>query len=193
MKIILASGSPRRKELLKQAGFDFIVEPSQVEELAQQKEPAKMVEELSRIKAQDIADKHLGEEVVIIGSDTLVFYEKHVLGKPVDESDAFRMIQMIQGKHHFVYTGVTLVEQANGIQKVSSFHEGTKVEVVTMTDQQIRAYIATGEPMDKAGSYAIQGLFAPYIKGIEGDFSTVVGFPIERVVKELEKRGIISE
>ena len=193
MKIILASGSPRRKELLKQAGFDFEVEPSLIDEISQQKEPGKIVEELSRIKALDIAGRHIDEDVLIIGSDTLVFYRDYVLGKPVDEADAYEMIERIQGKEHFVYTGVTLVEQTKSVQKVSSFHEGTKVQVESMTKEQIMAYIATGEPMDKAGAYAIQGLFAPYIKGITGYFSTVVGFPIERVVKELEKRGIISE
>lgn len=191
--IILASGSPRRSELLKQAGFHFKVEPSQIEEVSQEKEPGKMVEELSRIKALDIAARHQGEEVLVIGSDTLVFYEEYVLGKPSDEADAYEMINKIQGKEHFVYTGVTFVELSDGRQRVFSFHEKTKVQVAAMDKDEILTYIATKEPMDKAGAYAIQGLFAPYIKGISGAFSTVVGFPIERVVEELEKRGIVSE
>ncbi len=188
VKIILASASPRRLELLKQVGICPEVVPSHVEEQVTRTEPDEVVMELSAQKAEDVAvqyqDKNQPEEnVVVIGSDTVVAVDGEILGKPRDEEDAFRMISMIQGRDHQVYTGVTMIFVQTGEQV--TFAEKTDVHVYPMTEAQIRAYIGTREPMDKAGAYGIQGYFAAYIQGISGDYNSVVGLPVGRVCQEL--------
>lgn len=185
--IILASASPRRKELLRQVGIEAVVEPSHVEERITSTEPDQVVMELSRQKAEDVAAGHQGEPVVVIGSDTVVAVDGQILGKPKDAADAVHMISMLAGRSHQVYTGVTLIAcggTESGASRVT-FAEKTDVHVYPMTLRQIEAYVSTGEPMDKAGAYGIQGMFAAYVKGISGDYNNVVGLPVGRVCREL--------
>lgn len=186
MKLILASGSPRRRQLLKQIGLAFDVITSDAAEQTGQTEPDRIVIALSRQKAEAV-QRQLAEaergDTVVIGADTIVFCEGKVLGKPRDESDAFQMIKMLSGRKHSVYTGVTLMRGA----RIQSFFERTAVSVYPMTDEEIAGYIRTGEPMDKAGAYGIQGAFAAFIKGIEGDYNNVVGLPVGRVYQELKE------
>ena len=183
--MILASASPRRLELLRQVGLDPQVEPSRVEEVIASQEPAQVVMELSRQKAEDIARLHWGENVVIIGSDTVVAADGMILGKPKDRDEAIRMLGRLQGRSHQVFTGVTLADGAS--RRMVTFYEETIVHVYPMSQEQIAAYADTGEPMDKAGAYGIQGKFAAYIRGIEGDYTNVVGLPVGRVCQELWK------
>lgn len=193
-KIILASASPRRRELLTQVGLDFVVMPSEVEEVITRTIPWQIVIELSSQKARDLMFKvamdtissEAGKEkdILIIGADTIVANNNQVLGKPKDEADAIRMITELQGHSHSVYTGVSMVYLKAGIAQTRTFAEETKVNVVPMTREQIEAYVATGESMDKAGAYAIQGRFAEFIAGIEGDYSNVVGLPVGRILRE---------
>lgn len=191
-KIILASASPRRSELLGQAGFTFTVIPSKGEEIVTSTHPAQVVEELSRQKALEVADRIMGgSEIVkdydvVIGADTVVAADHQILGKPADHEDAAGMIRMLQGRIHQVYTGVTLiVRNKSGEVRTRTFHECTDVDVCPMTEEEISAYIDTPEPYDKAGAYGIQGSFGIYIKGIHGCYYNVVGLPISRLVHEL--------
>ena len=190
-RVILASASPRRLDLLRQVGIEPEIEPSHVEEVITSTVPDQVVMELSRQKAEDIAALHTGEDAIVIGADTVVAYDGKILGKPKDEADAVRMIRSFQGKVHQVYTGVTLVfcgkaaENAAEQWKTITFAEKTEVFVCSMTEQQIEVYVKTGEPMDKAGAYGIQGRFAVWVKGISGDYNNVVGLPLGRVCREL--------
>ena len=179
--VILASASPRRLDLLRQAGIEPEVEPSHVVEVIRSTKPDEVVMELSRQKAEDIASRHTGEDVVVIGADTVVAFDGNILGKPKDEADAVRMIASFQGKAHQVYTGVTLVFCG----KAGERPDKTDVFVCPMTEEQIRGYVKTGEPMDKAGAYGIQGRFAVWVKEISGDYNNVVGLPLGRVCREL--------
>ena len=193
-QMMLASAAPRRLELLRQVGIEPAVEPSHVEEVITSTSPGEVVMELSRQKAEDIAGLHRGEPVIVLGADTVVAADGKILGKPKNREDAVRMIKLLQGRSHQVYTGVTLVfcEEFSS-QKTSSvitFYEETEVFVFPMTERQAEAYVDTGEPMDKAGAYGIQGKFAAYVKGISGDYNNVVGLPVGRVCQELGKRGI---
>lgn len=193
VKYILASNSPRRRELLEQAGICFEISPAQGEEISTGDLPADIVEELSRKKATEVAQRYLrkyeNDTVVIIGADTVVACQGEIMGKPRDQADASAMLAKLQGGTHQVYTGVTFIvlEQGQGErgQKVVTFHERTDVSMYPMTPEQIAAYVATGEPMDKAGAYAIQGKCAVHIKGINGDYNNVVGLPVARMVHEL--------
>lgn len=184
-RYILASASPRRSELLAQVGMKFEVIKSDLEEVVTSNEPEQVVIELSKQKAQDVYSglKSI-DNTVVIGADTIVFSEGSILGKPRDEKDAFEMIRSLSGKSHYVYTGVTLIIDGSAV----SFAEKTRVDVYPMADKEILEYIKSGEPMDKAGAYGIQGLFAAYIKGIEGDYNNVVGLPVGRICQELKAR-----
>lgn len=225
-KIILASASPRRRELLTQIGLDFDIVVSETEEKITSTEPAKVVEELSAQKAEAVWEKLCsmtasqgsvtnaerldegsgvsrtdeGSEVfdpeqksgetimtdtLVLGADTVVACDGKILGKPADTEAAVAMLTMLQGRGHEVYTGVTILHEENGERKTLTFHEKTIVHFYPMTDAQIREYVATGDPMDKAGSYGIQGFCARYIRGIEGDYNNVVGLPVGRVYQEL--------
>lgn len=190
-KLILGSGSPRRRELMAQIGLKFEVIVSDADESTAEMWPDRMVMELSRNKAEAVhstLDDKTKSESVVIGADTIVYNDGKVLGKPKDEEDAFNMIKSLQDGVHSVYTGVTLVSD-----ETISFFEETKVYVYPMTDEEIREYISTKEPMDKAGAYGIQGAFAAYVKGIEGDYNNVVGLPVARLYQELKKAGYINE
>lgn len=181
MNIILASGSPRRRELLEQAGYSFTVEVSDADENVCGLKPSAMVEELSLRKATAVANLHQNaeDEYKIIGSDTIVVLDDEVLGKPLDVADARRMLQELSGRKHEVYTGVTVLTVRGGkIEKTEQFHECTSVSMREMSTEEIDLYIATGEPMDKAGAYGIQGRAAIFISGICGDYYNVVGLPI---------------
>lgn len=192
MKIVLASGSPRRKELLTQMGMIFSCMPSQKEEQLFSSSPSEVVKQLAFQKAEDILQQIEGDTLVI-GADTVVAYRGQILGKPKSEADAFEMLSMLQGKEHFVYTGVALLYRKGDrkIEKILEDH--TTVQMYTMTDTEISSYIATKEPMDKAGAYAIQGKGAIYIQRIEGEYHTVVGFPVARVYQELKEMGLQRE
>ena len=189
-RIILASGSPRRKELLSLMGVTYEVLVSHKEEKLQDVEPSGLVMELAKMKACDIAEQVDGP-AVIIGADTVVSCKNKVLGKPKDAEDARQMITMLAGNSHEVYTGVTMViKEENRTERMVTFYEATKVYVTPMSEEEIKAYVATGEPMDKAGSYAIQGAFAPYISKIEGDYYNIVGFPICHLYHAAKEAGI---
>ena len=155
-RMILASASPRRRELLSQIGIEHEVIPSNKDEILPKMHPAKAAEALSRGKALDVA-KDIDDKAVIIGADTVVAYAGEILGKPKNEEDAFRMLHMLQGEEHEVYTGVTFVVKESGQEYIESFCESTKVMMYPASEEEIWAYIATGEPMDKAGAYGIQG------------------------------------
>ena len=185
-KIILASASPRRRELLTQIGLEFDVVVSETEEKITSTEPAKVVEELSAQKAEAVWEKLATiTDIIVLGADTVVACDGKILGKPADTEAAVAMLTMLQGRGHEVYTGVTILYEQNGERKTLTFHEKTTVHFYPMTDAQIREYVATGDPMDKAGSYGIQGFCARYIRGIEGDYNNVVGLPVGRVYQEL--------
>lgn len=188
-QIILASGSPRRKEILKQAGLNFKVIPSKKEEITSFTEPEKIVEELAFIKADDIKTQ-APENSIIIGADTIVCNQGAILGKPKNKPEAIQMLLNLQGHEHSVYTGVCIILKQGNQIKVRKFAELTRVKVASLSKEKIEEYCSTGEPMDKAGAYAIQGLFAKYIEGIVGDYYNVVGFPIARFWKEMEELGV---
>lgn len=187
---ILASGSPRRKEILEQCGISFKVVKSDADEVITKTEPGEVVMELSAEKALDVASMRTEESCIIIGADTIVANGGYILGKPKDEADAFAMLDSLQGHDHSVYTGVTLLIRKDGKQEQVTFYEETKVQIVPMSEREIKDYIASKEPMDKAGAYGIQGLFACYVKGIQGDYLNVVGLPISRILQELKKYSI---
>lgn len=192
MKVILASQSPRRKELLEQIGATFICHASKKEEVATTDVPADLVCELSRTKAEDIASFYGEDELsIIIGADTVVAIDGDILGKPKSREEAISMISRIAGRSHSVFTGVTLIAKKEGtFLWEESFSVETKVSVCDMTKEQMIRYVDSGESMDKAGSYAIQGLFATYIRGIEGDYNNVVGLPVCAIYQRLLELGI---
>ena len=185
-KVILASNSPRRRELLHQIGIQPEVIPSQIEELTTSQLPEEIVVELSLKKAEDVADRTL-ESALIIGADTIVAVDGMILGKPKSHEDAYKMVKRIQGRSQEVYTGVTLIYKEKGRSRGRSFVEKTEVSVYSMTEKEIKSYTDSKEPMDKAGAYGIQGVFAAYIEGIHGDYNNVVGLPIGRVYQEWKK------
>lgn len=241
MRIILASASPRRKELLQQIGLEYEVLVSDAQEIVSSSEPEKVVEELARQKAENVYHRYFENGIVaqeqgiaqdyskantqapsqdnvqdnaledgallIISADTIVACDGRILGKPKDTDDAKAMLGLLQGREHEVYTGVTflycgVMNQSNRLQglqevdetasgqmmpvRIHSFHEATKVHFYPMTEEEIEAYVATGDPLDKAGAYGIQGLCARYISGIEGDYSNVVGLPVGRLYQEMK-------
>lgn len=190
-KLILASASPRRKELLKNLGYAFSIEVCDLDENSDKTKPFELVMDLAQTKAKAIMDMHAGEDVIVIGADTVVANESEILGKPRDLEHAKEMISSLQGKIHQVYTGVCLYWNNEKINQNLTFYEKTDVEVYPMTTEEIEAYVATRECEDKAGSYAIQGLFSPYIKGISGDYNNVVGLPVARIYQEIKKLGLV--
>lgn len=187
--IILASGSPRRRELLTQIGLTFDVRISSCEETITKNIPSAIVIELSDLKASDIASQLSDSEkddCYVIGADTIVAIENHILGKPVDSNDAYTMLEILSDACHQVYTGVTLIYFKNGIQYKKSFYEKTNVYFYPLTPDKIHAYISTGDCMDKAGAYGIQGYAASFVKKIDGCYNNVVGLPVARLLVEME-------
>ena len=184
-KIVLASQSPRRHELLDMVGIRHEVITSDCDEHISYTGPDDMVLKLSHLKAESVAEelKKQKEDAVVIGSDTIVYFDGQVLGKPEDPEDAYRMLSELSGNSHSVFTWVTLIDTATG--KSESFYEETKVIFYDVTEEEIRDYIATGDPLDKAGSYGVQGRGAFLVKRIEGDYFTVVGLPVAHLVRVL--------
>ena len=187
-KIILASGSPRRRELLTQIGWEYTVIPSKKEEILRFTKPEDIVKDLSLQKAQDIAET-AAPGTMVIGSDTVVALDGEILGKPHTPDNAVKMLKRLEGRSHQVYTGVSVVIKgaaADGSDEIISFAEETDVHVYPMTDAEIEAYVATGDPLDKAGAYGIQGIFAKHVQGISGCYYNVMGLPIGRLYQELK-------
>lgn len=231
-KIILASASPRRRELLAQIGLDFTVMPSDVEENPASTLPQDIVIELSKEKARDVwkkigqydtgdgkddtcvigenrddifslhrADGQRGDErnraddsrdSLVLSADTVVAIDGEILGKPKDEEDAVRMLSLLSGKEHQVYTGVTFIWiNEEGKQEEYSFYVCTGVLMYRMSRAEILEYVRSGEPMDKAGAYAVQGKAAAYIKAVRGEYSNVVGLPVGRLYQEMKAWDLI--
>jgi septum formation protein len=190
---VLASASPRRQELLRNAGISFTVYPTNITELPRPGEnPRDCAERLAREKAQAALRQHPGKPV--LGADTIVVVEGEILGKPRDEGDARRMLHLLSGRTHQVTTGVCLAGLRTGNQKLETGFEDTRSEttlvtMIPLSDEEIRAYIATGEPMDKAGAYAIQGMASRWIPCINGDYFNVVGLPVALVFRMLREHG----
>ena len=203
-KIILASASPRRRELLAQIGAEFEVRVSDKEEIYHSCKPEEIVKELALMKAENVA-ADLAEEtraagaenselrnIIVIGADTVVVLDGQILGKPKDEEDAADMLSRLQGRAHEVYTGTAILDyDEEGRRSVVNQAVRTEVHVHAMEEAEIRRYIATGEPMDKAGAYGIQGRFAAFIDRIEGDYYNVVGLPVSSMYQELKKAGAL--
>lgn len=201
-QMILASASPRRKELLEQVGAEFVICPAKGAEVITETEPSAVVMELSRQKAEEVAsgvltyneqhaDLATPQDILVIGADTVVAYENQILGKPKDEEDARRMLTMLSGKTHSVYTGVTFVFiDKEGRTGEHCFFEKTDVCMYPLEEEEIDRYIQSGDPLDKAGSYGIQERFAIHIKEIRGDYNNVVGLPVARLYQELQKLGV---
>jgi len=184
MTLILASASPRRRELLALTGLPFTVDAPDVDETCALP-PREAVVELSRRKALAAAALHPG--CVVLAADTLVSVDDAALGKPHDEEDAFRMLRLLSGRWHQVYTGVTVIS-ANG--EVWSEADGTDVHFEPMTDDDVRRYIATGEPMYKAGAYAVQGIAGLWIDQLRGSHTNVIGLPMALVRRMLQRCGL---
>lgn len=182
IKLVLASNSPRRQELLIREGVEFVVDAADIDEKTDKVIPYEVVMDLSLQKARAVSANHLGK--IILAADTIVAVDDKILGKPKDESDALVMLKSLSGRKHQVYTGVSIIF---GDGSVDTFYECTDVEMVESTEKELLEYIATGEPMDKAGSYAIQGIGGKFVKGIIGDYDNVVGLPVKSVLEHLEK------
>lgn len=179
-KIILASASPRRKELMELAGYDFeVICADIVEVVPEEAMPQEVVMSLALQKAQAVAAEH--KEAVVIGSDTVVALDGKILGKPHSEQEACEMLRLLSGRTHKVFTGVAIV--CGG--KVKNFFDETDVEFYSLGDDEIKKYVATGEPTDKAGAYGIQGKGSVLVKRINGDFFSVMGLPIAKLYREM--------
>ena len=193
-KIILASASPRRKELMLQAGYEFDIQVSHKEEFYTSETPDEIVKELALLKAKDIAEKNDAKNLVVIGADTVVAYQGAILGKPQSKEGAFAMIKSFQGDKHQVYTGVAILDyDVDGKETVINQAVKTDVYVKSLSDEEIWKYIETDNVMDKAGSYGIQSGFAIHIEKIVGDYFNVVGLPISyiyKILKEIEGIGV---
>lgn len=189
-RVILASGSPRRKELLKMITDSFEVHVSDCEEIITSDVPAEVTKELAKQKAEAVLEEIVQKEkeFLVIGADTVVSLLGRIYGKPKDKEEAFSMLSSLQGRTHEVTTGVALFLVTEGkMTQCDIFSETTEVEVAPMTVKEIEAYIETGDCYDKAGAYGIQGVFSKHIAGIKGDYFNVVGFPIHRIYEAFKK------
>ena len=185
MKLILASASPRRRELMGHLGLPFEVIPARgPEEPPAGADAGQTALALSLAKAREVAVAH--PDAVVIGADTVVEIDGAILGKPRDEADAKRMLRRLSGREHRVYTGVTVIRG----ERTESLWERTRVFFRPMTEEEIASYVATGEPMDKAGAYGYQGRASLYVERIDGDYFNVVGLPLCRLGQMLEKLGV---
>ncbi len=190
-RIVLASASPRRRELLEKAGVSFEIMTGNGEEKITKTKPSEIVETLSKDKVLQVINRLPSEPgIVVIGADTIVVFKDKVLGKPSDKKDAQETLKKLQGNTHQVYTGVTLAFYRDETWEYYSFSECTDVTFYPVDEEKIRIYTETGESMDKAGSYGIQGLWGIYVKGICGDYNNVVGLPVARLFYEAGKLGI---
>lgn len=192
MRFILASQSPRRRELLSRCGIEFEVCVSGAEEIIRKDSPSEIVEDLAFQKASAVFESlDDPEDVCVIGSDTIVVYKDEILGKPADENEARDMISLIADRTHKVFTGVCLLIKCHDKVKTVCFHESTEVMLYPIDRFEIDEYIASGDPMDKAGAYGIQGDFSRFIKGIVGDYNSVVGLPVSRLYQELKTQNLV--
>jgi nucleoside triphosphate pyrophosphatase len=183
--LVLASSSPRRAEILKSLGIPFIVDPSSVDETPHDGETApETASRLAEEKALEVAGRHDGRWV--LGADTLVILDGAALGKPRDDEDARRMLGLLSGREHRVVTGVALACQGRTPRR---FVEESRVAMATLTDEEIRWYVATGEPRDKAGAYAVQGLGSRFIEGVRGSYTNVMGLPARAVYRLMREAG----
>ena len=183
--IILASASPRRKELLKKLCDDFVIEVCEVEEIQTAKNPKELAIKNATLKVKAVAKKHLQD--VVIGADTIVTLDGKIFGKPEDEQAARKMLKTLSGKKHEVITGLAIYYE----EKIFTASEVTEVFFGEMTEQEIFDYVSTGEPLDKSGSYALQGGAAKFIEKIHGDWSNVVGLPLYRLRMLAKSAGVI--
>lgn len=178
MKVILASKSPRRKDILDVMGVDFTIDVADVDESVDASlSPVEAVCEISKRKAEAVLERHRGEDCIVISADTVVVIDGRIIGKPKDETDAFNIIKSLSARTHEVYTGFTVCSE----DKSKTDFEVTKVHFKELQDDDIRRYIATGEPMDKAGAYGIQQKGNLFVEYIHGDYYNVVGFPISKI------------
>ena len=194
IRIILASQSPRRKELLSKLGVPFEVIPSYDEEAPKETRPSRVVMELSRMKASDVffrveEDTPEDQDLLVIGADTIVALNGEILGKPKDHEDAYRMIAALSGKDHEVFTGVTLLFKKALSEEVQekTFFEQTTVTFFSLSEEELKALSESDEPLDKAGAYAIQGEAGVYISRINGDVMNVIGLPVPRLLQEIKR------
>lgn len=185
-KIILASTSPRRRELMTQAGYNFEVISPECDENIEIDDPSAFVEELSLRKCT-AGSKMISDSAVIIGADTVVACDGKILGKPHDKKEAFSMLKSLSGKTHSVFTGVTVID--NTTQTVITFHEKTDVVFYEVDDDEIQWYVDTQEPMDKAGAYGIQGKGVFLVRKINGDYNNVVGLPVAHLIRVMKQLG----
>ena len=186
MELILGSASPRRKELMEEAGYTFRVLPSTCEEkVSPDLEPRLTVQELALLKAQDVAKKVSHTDALIIGADTLVAFGNEIMGKPADRADAIRMLRTLSGSCHQVYTGVAVIRRTDGYTVTEV--ECTDITFRKLSDDEIISYVDTGEPFDKAGSYAVQGEGKGFVLKIDGDYNNVVGLPVDRLSAILKR------
>ena len=189
-RLILASKSPRRKEILERCGFQPEILVSGCDEsTVKEKDPARLVEALSKMKAEDVSSKcQYGD--LIIAADTVVSIDGRILGKPKTKKEAFEMLSELNGRSHQVFTGVTVIKKKKNTDEKRTFHETAEVTFAKMTNCEIHRYVDSGEPMDKAGAYGIQGIFAKHVERIDGDYYNVMGLPAAatyRVMKEIAK------
>ena len=184
MKLILASGSPRRKEILNYLNIPFEVIISSFEEKIDEKKPLEEeIKRLSEGKASTVFKDN--KDAIVIGADTIVTINNKVLGKPKDKEDAYQMLKLLSGNKHIVITGVTIISE----EKIDTFASVSDVYFNKLTDKEINDYIATNEPMDKAGAYAIQGIGSKFINKIDGDYYSIMGLPINEIYKRLKVFG----
>ena len=192
--IILASASPRRSELMTQAGFSFTVIPSEADEDLIEASPDKLVEQLAFQKADEVYQRikkdYHGKDFIVIGADTIVYYDGEILGKPADEQEAFDVLKMLSDRTHQVFTGMSIIVKQNGEKRIYLCHERTDVTFYPISDDDLKAYIATGSSKDKAGGYGIQDSFAIHVKEIHGDYNNIVGLPIAKLYQLLNDLSV---
>lgn len=184
MKYILASKSPRRKEILNNLGVNYSVIESQCGEITKKTKPKDIVLDLAAKKANWVYDNNELLDCCIIAADTIVVLDDKIFGKPKDKNEAFKMIKELQNNWHTVYTGVSIIRHKNNKKQQTSYYEKTKVHMIKLDDDEIWNYIQTKEPMDKAGAYAIQGIGKKLIDKIDGEYNTVVGLPTKKLIAE---------
>ena len=187
LSLILASASPRRRELLQQVGIPFLVIPSNaVEDVLPNETPADYALRVAEAKAREVATKHTGS--VVLGADTIVTIDRQILGKPRDNADGQRMLHLLSGRNHQVMTAFVVIDRTG--QTSTRQVVTTTVTFKPLSAQQIQEYLETGEPFDKAGAYAVQGLGAAFVERVEGSYTNVVGLPVEEVRAALRTVGI---
>ncbi len=185
--LILASASKRRQDIFNLMGLDFKIEISQADEHIPPCSPEQFVMELARKKAKSVHEKHKGEDICVVGADTIVSADGKIIGKPHDRLDAFRILRELSGRTHTVFTGVAVITDSE--ERV--FYDSTVVTFEELSDEEINAYIETGEPFDKAGAYGVQGAACTFVKKVDGNFFNVIGLPAPKVYKALKELGVL--